>query len=320
MNAGFQSARRAVARLIGSSGPDDAAGPSLERSGMHGDAPRLVAPTSVEGGAGLARREVPGSPAVGFAAFLDGTQESRVLDHVGGVPIVHGTVAAVIRERRERRLRTHGDGPLVERAVYLPVDRLPHLATIDGCTVVDTGPIAPDVAHPMALLERAVHVVQERRERLERTLAERWCDGDGAGARGALWIDGGLAKSPRVAGATGAIGVVKSHHTLYADGAGLAVIAALAVGERTTVVRVTSKQRTPVRSWYLRVRASGGRGPLWGLVRVEVADIGDDVPARADTVSQWILAESSPLSRPDPRWDTLTYGVRDCEEFLRAVS
>jgi len=319
MNASFQSARRAVGRLTGSTGSDGTASPTLDMIGARADAPRLVAPTTIEGPPALARRRVPGAPTIGFAAFLDGTQESRVLEYVGVVPVVHGTVAAVIRARHERRLRTHGDGPLVERAVYLPVDLLPHLATIDDWTVVDTGPVAGDVAHPMALLERAVHAVQERREQLERRLAEAWCAG-AADHPGALWIDGGLAKSAHVAGATAAVGVVKSHHTLHADAAGVAVIAALDAGERTTVLRVTSRQRTPVLSWYLRVRPPGGRGPLWGLVRVEVADTGDDVTARADTVSRWILAESSPLARPDPRWDTLTYGVRDCEEFLRAVS
>jgi hypothetical protein len=62
---------------------------------------------------------------------------------------------------------------------------------------------------------------------------------------------------------------------------------------------------------------------MWGLVRVEVALPGViDPPAitrRADTVSSWILAESSPLSLPDARWDTMTYGIRDCEEFLHAI-
>ena len=63
---------------------------------------------------------------------------------------------------------------------------------------------------------------------------------------------------------------------------------------------------------------------MWGLVRVEIAHpdaaelhaIGD----RADEVSRWILAESSPVALPDARWDKMVYGIRDCEEFLRAVA
>jgi hypothetical protein len=63
---------------------------------------------------------------------------------------------------------------------------------------------------------------------------------------------------------------------------------------------------------------------MWGLIRVEIAHpepqethaIGD----RADEVSRWILTEASPLSLPDARWDKMVYGIRDCEEFLRAVA
>jgi hypothetical protein len=62
---------------------------------------------------------------------------------------------------------------------------------------------------------------------------------------------------------------------------------------------------------------------MWGLIRVEVAPpaagIDADVGRRADVVSRWILAEIAPVSLPDGRWDKMVYGVRDCEEFLRAV-
>ena len=39
----------------------------------------------------------------------------------------------------------------------------------------------------------------------------------------------------------------------------------------------------------------------------------------ADERSRWLLAEVSPLALPDARWDKMVYGVRDCEEFLRAI-
>jgi hypothetical protein len=55
-------------------------------------------------------------------------------------------------------------------------------------------------------------------------------------------------------------------------------------------------------------------------VRIEVADDGGEITERAHTVSRWVLAEVAPLALPDPRWDTLVYGVHDCEEYLRAVS
>jgi len=54
---------------------------------------------------------------------------------------------------------------------------------------------------------------------------------------------------------------------------------------------------------------------------VEVAHRPDAALAvRADEVSRWVLAEASPLALPDSRWDKMVYGIRDCEEFLRAVS
>ena len=37
-----------------------------------------------------------------------------------------------------------------------------------------------------------------------------------------------------------------------------------------------------------------------------------------DAVSRWLLAETTPLSLPDARWDRLIYPVLDCESFLRA--
>ena len=86
---------------------------------------------------------------------------------------------------------------------------------------------------------------------------------------------------------------------------------------------VTSQKRASVASWYLRIRDSRGHDPMWGLVRVEVAAPAAgreaEIGARADEVSRWILAEAAPVALPDARWDKMVYGVRDCEEFLRAV-
>jgi hypothetical protein len=117
---------------------------------------------------------------------------------------------------------------------------------------------------------------------------------------------------------------VKSHRTLYAEGAALQTILGLGRRERSSAFRITSPRRITVASWYLRLRDPVGHDPMWGLVRVEIAHpetpelhaIGD----RADEVSRWILAEASPLALPDARWDKMVYGIRDCEEFLRAVS
>ena len=43
------------------------------------------------------------------------------------------------------------------------------------------------------------------------------------------------------------------------------------------------------------------------------------IASTSDRLSSWILAERRPLSLPDPRWDTLTYGVHACETFLKSI-
>jgi hypothetical protein len=120
--------------------------------------------------------------------------------------------------------------------------------------------------------------------------------------------------------------VIKSHRTIWVDGDALATVLSLRQGERSSAILIEPREHSrgrraaPVLSWYLRLRDPAGRDSLWGLVRVEVAIGAADLSARADEVSRWILAESAPLALPDARWDKMVYGVRNCEEYLRAIS
>ena len=67
---------------------------SLELTTPTTEPARLISATVIEGQELRARR-VQDTPAVGFAAFLDGTQKSQVAVYLpGGVPLVFGTVAA----------------------------------------------------------------------------------------------------------------------------------------------------------------------------------------------------------------------------------
>ena len=77
---------------------DDRAAP-LELSTAPADAPRC-APAQVVEGHALRAVRVEGDPTPGIAAFLDGTQRSRVAAWLHGLPIVMGTVAAVVRPSR----------------------------------------------------------------------------------------------------------------------------------------------------------------------------------------------------------------------------
>ena len=264
-----------------------------------------------------------------FEAFLDGSQKVQVVGHRYGMPIVFGTASAVVRVRVNRRMITWGHQlPRVERRIFVPLRYLPELAAwrasslgVEGAQwqIIDTSTADRNgdypSQHPAVLLERAIRAVDLERETLEDLLAEAWC----ARAEGSLYIDGGISRSAGVASSRCAVGVIKSHRTLYVEGDALRIVLGLEKGERSSVFRVSPRSRSSVMSWYLRLRDAKGRDAMWGLVRVEIAEC--DRPAeRADEISRWVLAETTPLSLPDGRWDKMAYGVRDCEEFLRAIS
>jgi hypothetical protein len=318
-----RAVQRQLATLLPEARPAGLGEGTLELASQSTDAPRLISATLLEGGAQRARRVVD-PPVAAFRAFLDGTQRSEVASFVGSAPIVLGTAAAVVRERRNRRMHTWSL-PLREVRVYAPRSRLSAngwqvLSTLYGANLVDTTDDDQELlSHPYAMRDAAVHRVQAHREELERRLAERWC----AYESDPLFIDGGISGSEKVAVSACTVGVVKSHRTLYAEGDALAVVLGLGHRERSSVFRITSPKRTTVASWYLRLRDPAGHDPMWGLVRVELAHPSptmlDRIGDRADEVSRWILAEASPLALPDARWDKMVYGVRDCEEFLRAV-
>jgi hypothetical protein len=165
---------------------DGDGGPPLEAQALGNAEPaRVVAARPLEGHALRARRVGPapaGEAPLAFTAFLDGTQSSHALWYHDGLPIVWGTVAAVVRARRQRAMGTWGS-PRVERRLYAPCRYLPPAVcgALDavGVPVRDTTEPGPDGApppsHPIALLDRAVHFVQADRERAERDLAEGWC-------------------------------------------------------------------------------------------------------------------------------------------------
>ncbi|HSQ28658.1 MAG TPA: hypothetical protein VLN49_02345 [Gemmatimonadaceae bacterium] len=324
IDASFRGAMRSLAALLPDANLASVADAPLDQPARPTEPPRTISAVIIEGGALRARR-VFDPPDAGIAAFLDGTQASRTVYCTDdGVPIVHGTVAAVVRERRNKRLYTWRHS--VAHRLYAPRSRLPSSVWQrlgdTGIEVRDTSDGEDDAAtgaHPFALREAAVHGVQEDRERAESELALEWCGRE----ERPLLVDGSISGTDRVAASSCVVGVIKSHHTLYAEGEALKRVLGLKHGERSSVFRITSQKRATVASWYLRVRDRHGIDPTWGLVRVEVAhpECVDEheIGARADLVSRWVLAEATPIALPDPRWDTLVYGVRDCEEFLRAI-
>jgi len=258
----------------------------------------------------------------GFAAFLDGTQEIRVVNQLDGIPIVWATVSAAVRARVNRRMVSwRTSAPIVAGRYYIPFRYVSDLDPLlrDDPRVVDTGKADSTgkfpSRHPAALMEAAVKKVQDDRERCEIELAEAWCASENA----VLFADGSIMASKVVSASDRVVGVIKSHRRLYADGDAFRVLVRLESGCRTSIFRVAPRSRHAVASWYVRIRPAIGRDALFGLLRVE-ASLTDDISARADEISRWLLAEGAPLALPDGRWDKMAYGIRDAEEFLRAIS
>lgn len=320
--ASADAAARLLARLAGQeAGASAASLTPLEVVERGTDRPARIEPARPLEGASVSRRTVAGDPEARFTAFLDGIQRSLVIPQGRPtVPVVHGTVGAVVRERSDRALRTWGGGHVMDRALYLPVARMDDAwvrAMRDaGFEIEDTAEASGGVRHPGEHLAAAREAVQRRRERVEATLAGRWCADAGEGA---LYVDGGIAALGDAARGATVVGVVKSHRTVYVDGTALEVVADLKPGERTTAFSVESRRRAHVASWYLRLREGDGADPFSGIVRLELAE-GSFNPSHADTVSRWVLAEREPVALPDARWRVMAYGIRDCETYLRAVA
>ncbi len=317
-------ATRFVLKHLPGSAPAEGAPTEADRLSRSEEPPELITPSVLEGDE-FTSVEV-GDPSrlrgiSGFAAFLDGTQDIRIVTHAAGIPIVWATVKATIRARVDRRMVSWRDrAPVVSGRYYIPlryVDRMPsefrsHRGVIDT-GLPDSKGLVPS-RHPAALMEAAVKRVQQDRERVEVELAEEWCAGGGR----TLYIDGSIASSAIVSASQCAVGVIKSHRRLYAEGDAFGVLVGLQAGHRSSVFKVEPKGRHAVASWYVRIRPATGRDVLFGLVRVE-ASIDSDTFARADEISRWIIAEGSPLALPDGRWDKMSYGIRHTEEFLRAI-
>ena len=317
---------RAVREALAHPAGDGAPPASLDLSGLVIEPPRMGVCASIERER-LTAITVSGDPIVGFDAFLDGAQRSHVVDYAGTIPIVGAQISAVIRQRVNRRMTTWDNGHVADSRLYAPLQLLGHEARerLEAAGIEQRDTLAPNEdtsGHPLELLRRAVDAVKRDRERLEEELAELWVNA----MESPLFVDGLLPAGTRASQSTWCVGVVKSHHTIYAPGDGLSVILGMGEGERSSVLLIERAWGPRVLSWYLRLREPPSHDPFMGLVRVEVARTSEleasvaAIARRAGEVSQWILAERAPLALPDARWDRMVYGIRDCEEFLRATT
>jgi hypothetical protein len=251
----------------------------------------------------------PPSPCPEPIAFLDGTQRYEVVGYLETTPVVAGILSAAVR------LRIGGDFKTIERAERrVLVGRAEALAAVGVSPGLDQILVeGEERLHPLKELENARRAIDIARAALEHEVGSR-CR---RVHQGWLVVDGVISDSALWTADSRAIGVSKSHATLPFDGDQLTRYLTLPAGHRTSIFEPATWRLAPVHSWALRLWPFEGKDLLHGLVRIEVA-VGEVDGSRADELSRWILAERVPLSRPDPRWDRLLYGVATVERHLRA--
>ncbi|MEJ5298362.1 MAG: hypothetical protein WHZ52_10040 [Armatimonadota bacterium] len=273
-------------------------------------------------GAALEQKPVPALGGSGFTHFLDGIQRSRVALIWHGVPVIWGYAAACVRERGADRLMRLAPGMCESREAlifpfaFAPPEELQRW----GLACVDSSPMArvpEDADNPAYIRQYSLEMLGDLRRRLERTLLKRWLESSGEGQW--LLVDGELPDSEQEGGLRRVVGLIKSHQTRYFAGEEQRMLLELPEGQRTTVFQPHRHGYRPVYSWYLRLRDSSGQDQAFGLVRVE-ARADEETLRMAGEISGWLLAERTPLSLPDARWDRMIYPVRDCEQYLRSIA
>ncbi len=324
VEAARTSLRAALGDRVRSAGPD-----RTETLAQDGTPLLKHASVSLLGGA-LRAIDVAPPRVAQFEGFLDGIQRSTTIAYVDGVPLLHGTAAAAIRQRTaDGRMQTWR-APAIEHAIYASRTllgdptwhQLEDVLSTRAHTMHDSdNNLAVPSRHPASLVRQSLDALSRVRNDMERAVGEQWCE---LHAERPLYVDGSVRTSHAMMRSAGTVGVVKSHATLYVADEALPLVSALDAGQRTSVIIAQDDGGRPrFITWYLRLRSATGRDPFFGLIRAETGVRDSDaqtIEAHADVVSAWLLAERAPLAKPDARWDVMPYAIRDCEVYLRAVA
>ncbi len=150
--------------------------------------------------------------------------------------------------------------------------------------------------------------LQERMGAAERAAAERASGAD----RALVVLDGPLRGRQHL---PNVVGMVKTHHVAYLSGDALAVLAALAPGERTPAFTVgTSWTR---HSWYVRLPGPAG-APLAGVVRCECpADVAPEALTVLADLTAAVLPRYASEAHKDARAPQNLYPIAGLERELR---
>ena len=280
------------------------------------ESPEPAEDAEVIEGSSLRTKPVSASHTSSFTHFGDGAQMSRAAFYDGGMPGKYAYLNAAVAERIDREILDVVE-EVSSAAVFCPWGKA--AAAIQQAGEPPVRILAIEPGDGMAAVNiKVMNEISAERSRLEQDVCSRWIN---RGEPGRLLVDGGIGNLAVSASAEPGklVGLVKSHRKQYFTSATATTILGLREAERSSVFLATSYrgQRSPTHSWYLRLRSDLHRSPAFGLVRVELLP-SEHSAELADEVSAWILAERSPLSMPDARYDRLIYPIHAVEKLLKA--
>jgi hypothetical protein len=280
------------------------------------DSPEPAEDAELLEGDRLIGKPVPAFTTSSFTHFADGAQMSRTAFYEHGLPGKFAYLNAAVVARIDREVLDIVF-EAVSRGIFTPGGDAAQ--ALEGAGICPVHEVAIEPGEGMAAAAvRVANAVSAERSRLEHNVCSRWLE---AGLPGRLLVDGGIGNLTGIPlpepGAL--VGLVKSHRKQYFTRATAESVLGLGEGERTSVFLATSYrgQRSPTHSWYLRLRNDERKSPAFGLVRVELLPHAHSVEM-ADEISASILAERTPLSLPDMRYDRLIYPIYAVEKILKA--
>lgn len=244
-------------------------------------------------------------------AFQDGIQRIELLAYRGAFPVCVADVAAAVRVRDDRVLRT-----VVELRRTLLLGRASVLHGVaDGLPEVELVPLADDpLVPPLRDLALAAQAVDAARAALEARVARQFRRGD---AESWLLVDGTLAAHAEWLRDPRALGICRSHLRLPFEGDQLQAYLQLPAGHRSPVFAPPPVDGTPWCAWALRLHAWEGKDLLHGLIRVEAARANGGA-AQAGLISQCLLAERTPMAGDGLGADRALYPLQGVRGYLAA--
>ena len=269
-----------------------------------------------------------------FGYFEDGKQRTVQIGYIpctyGNheiiIPVHYFSVAAVILQREDRRLRIWKQ-PIIRNGILVQRSLLPNQALLEeyeanGLLVVGTRGDSNDYYN---LRRQALQEAKSQRLSVENELIGRWVESS-VPTGSFLVVDGTLMNLRNEDSVERCVGVSKSFGSRYFSTSDHNRILQMKEFHRSWAfkfhgeeddTRLGGRERV---SWYLRLRSKELADPEFGLVRVEISQRHvAEASQLADQLSRSLISERLPTSYPRPRWDKHLYPICECENYLASV-